>query len=54
VFEWDASEDTAADHNPLYKDRHEVQLFGRGQIAGIDLKCTGQEDPGKRKKSTVG
>lgn len=38
VFDWDAGEDTSVDYNPLYKDRHEVQLFGRGQVAGIDLK----------------
>ena len=24
VFEWDASEDTAVDYNPIYKDRHQV------------------------------
>ncbi|KAK6471102.1 putative ATP-dependent RNA helicase DDX23 [Huso huso] len=38
VFEWDASEDTSIDYNPLYKERHHVQLYGRGFIAGIDLK----------------
>ncbi|XP_063808791.1 probable ATP-dependent RNA helicase DDX23 [Pseudophryne corroboree] len=38
VFEWDASEDTSIDYNPLYKERHHVQLLGRGFIAGIDLK----------------
>ena len=27
VFEWDASEDTAVDYNPIYKDRHQVILF---------------------------
>ncbi|XP_065840031.1 probable ATP-dependent RNA helicase DDX23 [Oscarella lobularis] len=39
VFAWDASEDTASDHNPLYSERHEVQFFGRGHVAGIDLKA---------------
>uniref|UniRef100_A0A2K5R3P2 RNA helicase n=1 Tax=Cebus imitator TaxID=2715852 RepID=A0A2K5R3P2_CEBIM len=29
VFEWDASEDTSIDYNPLYKERHQVQLLGR-------------------------
>lgn len=24
VFEWDASEDTAVDYNPIYKERHQV------------------------------
>ncbi|XP_031421507.1 probable ATP-dependent RNA helicase DDX23 [Clupea harengus] len=38
VFEWDASEDTSTDYNPIYKDKHHVQLYGRGFIAGIDLK----------------
>ena len=38
VFDWDAGEDTSVDYNPLYKDKHEVQFFGRGHLAGIDLK----------------
>ncbi|XP_060930090.1 probable ATP-dependent RNA helicase DDX23 [Limanda limanda] len=38
VFEWDASEDTSVDYNPIYKEKHSVQLYGRGFIAGIDLK----------------
>ncbi|XP_046896318.1 probable ATP-dependent RNA helicase DDX23 [Hypomesus transpacificus] len=38
VFEWDASEDTSTDYNPIYKEKHHVQLYGRGFIAGIDLK----------------
>ncbi|KAA8590831.1 hypothetical protein FQN60_001774 [Etheostoma spectabile] len=38
VFEWDASEDTSVDYNPIYKEKHHVQLYGRGFIAGIDLK----------------
>ncbi|KAJ1362480.1 DEAD (Asp-Glu-Ala-Asp) box polypeptide 23, variant 2 [Parelaphostrongylus tenuis] len=37
VFDWDASEDTSQDYNKLYQKRHEVQFFGRGAIAGIDL-----------------
>lgn len=37
VFDWDQGEDTSTDYNPLYTDRHEAQLFGRGHIAGIDL-----------------
>uniref|UniRef100_A0A8C7TEQ6 Probable ATP-dependent RNA helicase DDX23 n=1 Tax=Oncorhynchus mykiss TaxID=8022 RepID=A0A8C7TEQ6_ONCMY len=32
VFEWDASEDT------VWLEKHQVQLYGRGFIAGIDLK----------------
>lgn len=38
VFDWDANEDTSNDYNQLYKDRHYVQFFGRGNIAGIDIK----------------
>ncbi|SBS84396.1 ATP-dependent RNA helicase DDX23, putative [Plasmodium ovale] len=39
-FEWDQSEDTAKnDSNPLYQNRLEPQLlFGRGYIAGIDIR----------------
>ncbi|KAK6055502.1 hypothetical protein COOONC_06993 [Cooperia oncophora] len=37
VFDWDASEDTSQDYNKLYQKRHEVQFFGRGAIAGIDV-----------------
>ncbi|CAH0406193.1 unnamed protein product [Chilo suppressalis] len=39
VFDWDASEDTSNDYNTLYKERHQVQFFGRGHIAGIDIKA---------------
>ena len=35
LFDWDASEDTWEDYNQ-YKERHHIQLFGRGHIAGID------------------
>ncbi|XP_055593432.1 probable ATP-dependent RNA helicase DDX23 [Uranotaenia lowii] len=38
VFDWDAGEDTSIDYNNLYKERHHVQFFGRGNIAGIDIK----------------
>lgn len=38
VFDWDGSEDTSADFNELYKSRHEVQFYGRGHVAGIDIK----------------
>ncbi|ELK36016.1 Putative ATP-dependent RNA helicase DDX23 [Myotis davidii] len=36
VLEWEAPEDTSTDYNPLY--REQVQLSGRGFIAGINLK----------------
>nr|XP_039263703.1 probable ATP-dependent RNA helicase DDX23 [Styela clava] len=38
VFDWDAGDDTSVDFNPIYKEKHEVHLFGRGFIAGIDVK----------------
>ena len=38
VFDWEVTEDTSADYNNLYKDKHEVQFFGRGHVAGIDIK----------------
>ncbi|KAJ3062265.1 DEAD (Asp-Glu-Ala-Asp) box polypeptide 23, partial [Quaeritorhiza haematococci] len=38
VFDWDTTEDTSQDINPIYADRHDVQLFGRGHIAGMDIK----------------
>ncbi|XP_018567552.1 probable ATP-dependent RNA helicase DDX23 [Anoplophora glabripennis] len=39
VFDWDAGEDTSLDYNSLYKERHQVQFFGRGNLAGIDIKA---------------
>lgn len=37
VFDWDASEDTSTDVNPLYASRSQVRpMFGRGLIGGID------------------
>jgi ATP-dependent RNA helicase DDX23/PRP28 len=38
VFDWDAGEDTSIDFNPLYANRHNAQMFGRGHFAGIDIK----------------
>jgi len=38
VFEWEAPEDNSDDINPLYAHKHDVLLFGRGMIAGIDVK----------------
>ncbi|XP_076820438.1 putative ATP-dependent RNA helicase DDX23 [Clavelina lepadiformis] len=38
VFDWDAGDDTSVDYNPIYKDKHQVHLYGRGFIAGIDVK----------------
>lgn len=39
VFDWDTSEDTSVDYNNLYKERHHVQFFGRGNIAGKYRFC---------------
>ncbi|OMJ24417.1 putative ATP-dependent RNA helicase DDX23 [Smittium culicis] len=38
VFDWDAKEDTSQDYNSIYNSRHEPQFFGRGHIAGFDVK----------------
>ncbi|TKR76079.1 hypothetical protein L596_017275 [Steinernema carpocapsae] len=37
IFDWDTTEDTSNDYDKLYRDRHEVQFFGRGLIAGVDV-----------------
>ena len=29
VFDWDGNEDTSVDTNPIYSERHDLQLFGR-------------------------
>ncbi|KAK7109894.1 probable ATP-dependent RNA helicase DDX23 [Littorina saxatilis] len=39
VFDWDAGDDTSLDYNELYKERHGVQFYGRGNVAGIDIKA---------------
>jgi ATP-dependent RNA helicase DDX23/PRP28 len=36
VFDWDTNEDTSKDFNPIYATKHEVTLYGRGHLAGID------------------
>jgi hypothetical protein len=38
VFDWDVTEDTSQDFNDLYTERRTVQMFGRGHLAGIDIK----------------
>ncbi|RLN96968.1 hypothetical protein BBJ28_00000710 [Nothophytophthora sp. Chile5] len=38
-FDWEASEDTSADLNPLYAKRLDVNLlYGRGYRAGVDMR----------------
>jgi len=38
-FDWEPSEDTSKDSNPLYNQRLEVTpLFGRGYVAGVDMR----------------
>ncbi|CAM9318730.1 unnamed protein product [Scytosiphon promiscuus] len=38
-FDWDASEDTSRDANPLYNQRAQLNAsFGRGYLAGIDMR----------------
>ncbi|KAL1304940.1 hypothetical protein AAFC00_003852 [Neodothiora populina] len=34
-FEWNAEEDTSADHNPLYANRQDTISFGRGKLGGF-------------------
>lgn len=43
LFDWDQGEDTSIDYNPIYKSKHQVQFFGRGSLAGIDLKSQKKE-----------
>lgn len=35
-FEWDAEQDTTPDYDPIYRNRSEVNFFGRGRLAGFD------------------
>jgi ATP-dependent RNA helicase DDX23/PRP28 len=37
-FDWKKDDDTSVDYNPLYNNRQNNILFGRGTIAGIDEK----------------
>jgi ATP-dependent RNA helicase DDX23/PRP28 len=38
-FEWDPTEDTSIDINPIYNNKVEPKLlFGRGIIGGVDPK----------------
>lgn len=34
-FEWNAEEDTSPDYNPIYSNRAEVSLYGRGRLGGF-------------------
>jgi len=43
VFDWDNTEDTSTDYNPLYNNRHAAQFYGRGGIGGIDIKAQKKE-----------
>ena len=43
VFDWDAGEDTSSDYNPIYADKHHIQFYGRGSLAGIDIKLQKKE-----------
>ncbi|KAK4337027.1 hypothetical protein RND71_044003 [Anisodus tanguticus] len=40
VFDWDESEDTSLDYNALYKERHTIQLYGRGHVAARNISST--------------
>jgi ATP-dependent RNA helicase DDX23/PRP28 len=42
-FDWENTEDTSRDHNPLYDQTHQAALlFGRGLRAGFDRKAQKQ------------
>jgi len=43
IFDWEATDDTSTDWNPIYSDRHYAQFFGRGGLAGIDIKAQKKE-----------
>jgi len=43
VFDWDNTDDTSADYNALYSNRHYAQFYGRGGIGGIDIKAQKKE-----------
>eukprot|EP00088_Acartia_fossae_P034854 TRINITY_DN3582_c0_g1_i2.p1 TRINITY_DN3582_c0_g1~~TRINITY_DN3582_c0_g1_i2.p1 ORF type:complete len:831 (-),score=239.68 TRINITY_DN3582_c0_g1_i2:433-2880(-) len=43
IFDWENTDDTSDDYNPLYTERHHVQFFGRGGIGGIDIKAQKKE-----------
>ncbi|EGT44404.1 CBN-DDX-23 protein [Caenorhabditis brenneri] len=43
VFDWDAGEDTSQDYNKLYQSRHEIQFYGRGSVAGMDVNTQKKE-----------
>jgi ATP-dependent RNA helicase DDX23/PRP28 len=37
MFDWDATEDTSTDINPLYAQKHDPKiLFGKGFMGGVD------------------
>ncbi|KAG5438631.1 hypothetical protein PCANB_002737 [Pneumocystis canis] len=38
VFDWDNTEDTSSDINPIYSNRHSAQFLGRGKLGGFDDK----------------
>uniref|UniRef100_A0A7E4VGF1 Probable ATP-dependent RNA helicase DDX23 n=1 Tax=Panagrellus redivivus TaxID=6233 RepID=A0A7E4VGF1_PANRE len=39
VFDWDDNDDTSKDYDELYEERHEIQFFGRGGLAGMDVNA---------------
>ncbi|CAF1501795.1 unnamed protein product, partial [Rotaria sordida] len=44
VFDWDENEDTAVDYNPVYKEKHPIQSFGRSRTVDIDTDKQEEED----------
>ena len=41
-FEWNTEEDTTPDYDPIYRNRSEVNFFGRGRLAGFDDQAADQ------------
>lgn len=52
--DWDASEDTSVDHNPLYAHRKDPNLlFGRGFVAGVDQDAQKKQLNSKKRMDTA-
>lgn len=35
-FDWNGTDDTSEESNPIYNDRHSAQFYGRGRIGGFE------------------
>ena len=32
VFDWDATDDTSTDYNPIYQDKHQIQVIRASMV----------------------